>query len=314
MRIILLLLLLGLSAATLKSQTSSDITADDLLVLEEMEDTLGLLAYTVLHDSLEENRYLACRAIIPRLVRALKTPNSFQYPFEQLQYLSIQYPPDSSFRIFTWQLFVNRDEYRYYGAIQMNTAELALFPLIDRSFEIGDGVLETADLDNENWYGSVVYDILAVEKGPQPYYLLFGADTYQAYQRRKLVDVLSFDPNSGKPRFGLPVFLEQNSEEEVVRTRSRLVQQFSAASYVTLKYDASSELIMQENLITVAGPYGEGPVNVPDGSYIGYALKKDGLWYSIPKVYTHTYGKGEMPRTPTEMMGVDRDILGRRRN
>ena len=43
-------------------------------------------------------------------------------------------------------------------------------------------------------------------------------------------------------------------------------------------------MIMQENLVTVSGSYGEGPVNVPDGSYVGYELKKDGLWHSIKKV------------------------------
>jgi hypothetical protein len=50
--------------------------------------------------------------------------------------MSILSPPDSSFRIFTWQLFVNDSTYRHYGAIQMNQKELKLFALRDKSFEM----------------------------------------------------------------------------------------------------------------------------------------------------------------------------------
>jgi len=313
MRQVILALLLTTSLATLQSQ-NNNILPEDLAFIEEMEDTLGLLAYTVLNDSLEENRYIACRAMIPKLVQALKRPNSFQYPFKQLQYLSFQYPPDSSFRIITWQLFVSRDEYRYYGAIQMNGPELKLFPLIDRSFEISDGELEQTNYTNDDWYGYVVYDIKEVKSKDTKYYLLFGADTYEAFRRRKMIDVLSFDTQSGNPSFGLPVFLEEEAETgRLIRTRNRLVQEYSAASYATLKYDEKLGMIMQENLITVDGPHGEGPVNVPDGSYIGYKLGDDGRWHNVSKVYHHTYQKA--PRTETlKEDRVDRDLLGRRRN
>ncbi|MEM9836229.1 MAG: hypothetical protein AAF828_06990 [Bacteroidota bacterium] len=295
--------------ATLKSQTTT-ISTEDLIELEEMEDTLGLLAYTILHDSMEENRFLACRAMIPRLVNALKTPNSFQYPFEQLQYISIQYPPDSSFRVFTWQLFVNRDEYRYYGAIQMNSEKLKLFPLIDRSFEVPDEQLENASFGQDKWYGYVVYDIQPVQTKTENYYLLFGADSYRAYQRRKIVDVLSFSELNGKPAFGKDIFLDVDQETgEVQRVRNRLVQQFSAESYVTTKYDADQQMIMLENLVGVAGRNGEGMVNIPDGSYRGYKLStKDGRWYEVDKVFNHTYQ--EAPRTKGSE--VKRDIFGRR--
>lgn len=299
------------SLATLKSQPNSSITTEDLVILEEMEDTLGLLAYTILHDSLEENRFLACRAIIPRLVNALKTPNSFDYKFEQLQYLSIQYPPDSSFRVFTWQLFVNKDEYRYYGAIQMNAKDLKLFPLIDRSFEVADDKLENATLDRDHWYGYVVYDIQPVKTKTEAYYLVFGADSFSAYQRRKIVDVLSFDPTTGKPQFGKDVFLDiDEATGEVNRVRNRLVQQFSAESYVTTKYDPDQKLIMLENLIAIGGAHGEGMVNVPDGSYRGYKLEKDGKWHEIDKVFTHTYD--EAPRETPKEEPTKRDLFGRR--
>lgn len=300
-------------APALHSQ-SGPLSEEAKLDISKAEDTLSVFAYTVLHDSLETNRYAACRAMIPLLVKTLKNENSFRYPFERLSSISIQYPPDSSFRIFTWQLFISKDEYKYYGAIQMNSSELQLFPLIDRSADISAIELEGRELPNDNWYGNVVYDILPVKTKDEHYYLLFGMDTYEAYRRRKLVDVLHFSSTTGKPVFGKAVFVEAPTYEGgYPKVRMRLIQEYSAASYATLKYDKDLALIMQENLITVAGSYGEGPVNVPDGSYVGYELGKDGRWHSVKKVYNHTYD--EAPRTQrAEDDDNKRDILGRRKH
>lgn len=314
MRLFCLLFFLAITTGFQLQAQSETLTKEAKQQLESAEDTLGLLAYTILNDSLEDNRYVACRAMIPRLVSALKTENSFKYPFDRLTYISIQYPPDSSFRIFTWQLFVSKDEYKYYGAIQMNTSELSLYPLIDRSAGITPMELENREFPNDEWYGNVIYDIIPVEHKSGNYYLLFGMDTFESYRRRKIVDVLSFDDESGKPFFGKPVFIEApNYEGDYAKKRFRLIQEYSAASYATLKFDPELEMIMQENLVTVSGSYGEGPVNVPDGSYVGYELKKDGLWHSIKKVYNHTYK--EAPRTPrAQEDGEERDILGRRKH
>ncbi len=292
----------------------SRISEADWLAIRALEDTMGLLSYTVLHDSLPDNRFLACRALIPRLVQALKYPYAFDYPFERLQYLSIQYPPDRSFRIFTWQLFVNKEEYRYYGAIQRNTADLQLYPLVDRSFELEDETLEQQALQADQWYGYVVYDLQQFEGAMGRQYLIFGADSYGAYHRRKIVDVVSFQPN-GQPLFGAPVFVEKDEESgQLVGRKSRLVQHYSAASYVSTRYESSPPTIVLENLIPVAGIYGEGPTNVPDGSYLAYRLAKDGKWYLIPKLFTHTYPENEYPREAQPAKTGKRDIFGRRVN
>jgi hypothetical protein len=129
------LLALMLLSPVLQGQKPA-IAEADLPKLKEWEDTISLLSFAIINDSFPENRFGATKKMIPTLVQALKTPNSFQYPFSRAQSISIQYPEDSTFRVFTWQLYVDVDEYRYFGAIQMNTGELQLFPLIDRSFDV----------------------------------------------------------------------------------------------------------------------------------------------------------------------------------
>ena len=97
---LLLLAAFGTQAQT-KNKKSDKISPEALERLHLGEDTLALLAYAVVNDSIEQERFAACRALIQVLVRTLKIENSFQYRFDRLKSVSILAPPDSSFRIFT---------------------------------------------------------------------------------------------------------------------------------------------------------------------------------------------------------------------
>jgi hypothetical protein len=306
--VIICLLMLGLWSArpAALSAQESPFTPEQLTRLEALEDTLGLLAYAIVNDSLEENRFFAVRAFIPKLVEGLKTPNSFQYPFEQLRTVSIQYPPDSSFRVFTVHLYVDKDTYRYYGAIQMNSPELELYPLIDRSYELPDADLEQLVLPNDQWYGAVYYNLHAVTAAPQPYYLLFGFDGYEFFRKRKVVDVLTFV--NGKPRFGAPVFIT-HQEGEPTYAKNRLLFQYSAEASIRCNYDPALELLIFDHLIEVMGNYGEGPTAIPDGTYEGYRLGEDGYWYYVEKVFDTILDEPPVPEPILD--GRSKDLMGR---
>ena len=268
---------------------------------DDTEDTLGLLAYAIVNDSLPEFRFAACRKLIPALVQALKTPNSFHYPFEQLKSVSIMYPPDSSFRIFSWQLYVDKDEYRYYGAIQMNSKELKLFPLVDRSFEL-TGDLEQMELQPDKWYGAVYYHIQQCDLGKGRYYLLFGFDGYSFFRKRKVLDVLQF--RDGQPVFGAPVFVH----DAQIPPKKRKVLEYAAAASVRFNFDPALGIIIHDHLIAMPGEDGEGINHYPDGSYEGYKYEK-GVWKYIENVFTQT--QDEAPRPFPVLENRKKDILGR---
>lgn len=291
----------------LTAQKKAALTAEGLEQLKLSEDTLGILGYAVVNDSLEENRFAACHAMIPALVRALKTSNSFYYKFDRLKNISIQYPQDSSFRIFTWQLYVNKEEYRYYGAIQMNTPELKLYPLVDRSANVVD--IEQEVLSADKWYGTVYYNLKEC-KGPQgKYYLLFGFDGYEFFRKRKAIDVLTFGKD-GLPIFGAPVFVEE-SKDKPTKTKKRILLEYSAASSVRLNYDEALGMIVFDHLIPMAGQYNEGMVMVPDGSYQAYQLEK-GVWKYQPMVL-HAIME-EAPRPNPVLDTREKNILGKKNN
>ena len=255
------------------------------------EDTLGYLSYLIVNDSLETSRFAAVNKFIPTLVKALKYENSFNYSFDRLKSISVQYPADSTFRIFTWQLYVNENDYRYYGAIQMNSKELKLIPMIDRSSDVQD--IEHQVLSPKEWYGSLYYNIKDFDTPQGRKYLLFGYDGYSFCTKRKVIDVLSFD--NGKASFGAPVFVSDDPSNAFL-PKSRIEFTYSAEASIKVNFDGHLDIIIGDHLIEeMSSIASQGPVKLPDGSYIGYKLK-DGRWNYVAKVFDHVYENEEETR------------------
>ncbi|MCB0640113.1 MAG: hypothetical protein KDC44_00675 [Phaeodactylibacter sp.] len=289
MKLLKALVLLLLAGLTYPLHSQDLISEEDRVALKAYEDTIALLSFAVINDSLPEHRFGATKKLIPTLVKALKCKNSFHYPFKRVQSISIQYPADSTFRIFTWQLYVDENESRYYGAIQMNSEDLQLFPLYDRSAEVQQPEFEI--LDNEHWYGALYYNLIPFDSYQGRKYLLFGYDRYSFFQKRKIVDVLSF-PN-GKPVFGAGVFVESDPEKGQL-IRNRLVLEYYAEASIKLNYDQFLNLIVFDHLITIGGVADQGPTKVPDGSYSAYE-QREGIWVYVPKVFHEVLDEAPRP-------------------
>ena len=303
----LFVLLTLLHTAALQAQPltvkAGKISPEALERLHTGEDTLALLSYAVVNDSIEQERFAACRTLITALVRTLKVENSFSYQFERLKSISILAPPDSSFRIFTWQLFVNDSTYRYYGAIQMNSRDLKLYPLFDRSFEMDDRPIYE-QLPADRWYGALYYNLRQFDLKEGRKYLLFGFDAYAFFEKRKVIDVLSFD-KSGVPVFGAPVF---NKPESKI-PEQRLLFEYSSEASIRVNWDAQYQMVLFDHLIPVPSPFGRGITYVPDGSYDGLRFEK-GKWKFQDKVFNDVMEEAPRPE-PVLDSRQGKDIIGR---
>lgn len=286
-----------------KKKNNPSLTSEQMDRLRAAEDTLAMIAFLVVNDSIESERFGACRQLITRLVQTLKTPNSFQYPFDRLKSISILSPPDSSFRIFTWQLFVNDSTYRYYGAIQKNSKDLQLFPLIDRSDSL-DYKPTREVLTPERWYGALYYTIRQFDTKQGRKYLLIGYDAFEFFEHRKLIEVLAFD-EAGRPTFGAPVFQKEKTPRGGPELRQ--IYQYAAESSVRCNWDELYQMILVDHLIPIPSPYGRGFMGVPDGSYEGFQLEK-GQWKFIEKVFNDFQ---EEPPSIERTVEKDKDIFGK---
>ncbi|MCB0661817.1 MAG: hypothetical protein KDC24_03675 [Saprospiraceae bacterium] len=276
---------------------------ENLETIQTLEDTLAILSFAMVNDSTPVKRFASCQKFIKTLVQALKNENSFYYPFERIRTVSIIYPPDSTFRIFSWQLYVDINEYHYYGTIQMNEPELKMYPLIDRSGQVSNP--ESAILKKDNWYGALYYNVLPFPDSSGQY-LLFGYDAFEFFNKRKFVDVLSF--KTGEPVFGAPVF-EKEVKKDETKIVDRFVLEYGSDAKVKLNYDKSLNMIVFDHLVLMASPYPDQDfMNVPDGDIDGMYYE-DKIWKFKPRIYDQILE--EPPRPAPVLDDNKKDIFGK---
>ena len=165
--------LLALICLSFFNADAQRISGADRLALEKKQDTLNALSMKIIQGINPADRFNADSLFTKTFVRALKTPHSFYFPFDSLYTISKLYSPDSSFRIYTWQMVINDNVIRQHGAIQMRTPDgsLKLFPLIDKS-DITQNLSDTIS-NHFGWMGAVYYRIIETKAQGKPGPALF---------------------------------------------------------------------------------------------------------------------------------------------
>jgi len=270
---------------------AQSIQPGDEKLLQEKEDSLKLHALKLINGNSAVIRFESDSIFTKMFVRALKTPNSFYYPFDSLETISKIYAPDNSFRIFTWQMVVNENLVRQHGAIQMNTADgsLKLFPLVDKS-DVTTKLTDTIG-DNKGWIGAVYYKVIQTENNNQNYYTLLGYDENNIRSNRKVIEVLSFD--NGVPTFGGRYF---SFDQDTVKkpTTSRYIMEYKKDAGPRLTYDDDMQMIVFEHLESETNEPTKKWTMVPDGDYEAFKWEK-GKWVHVEKIFNQITAEGKEP-------------------
>ena len=272
-----------------------------LQLLHQKEDTLKRYADKLINANTAAIRFQSDSAFTKLLVQALKTPNSFYYKFDSLLTISKLYAPDSSFRIFTWQMVVNENLTRQHGALQMKTTDgsLKLFPLIDKS-DVTTALADTT-ADNKGWIGAVYYKIVATSNLNQTYYTLLGFDENNIRSNRKIIEVLSF--KNGLPVFG-GNYISFAEDADKKPTASRHILEYQKDAGARLVYDQDLKMIIAEHLYSPSNEPQKKWTLIPDGEYEGFKWQQ-GKWVHIDKVFTQVTAEGSepMPSPVKDAMG-----------
>jgi hypothetical protein len=260
--------------------------------LAKRDDTLKIFSDKMINAPEAPERFRADSNFIRGLVRSLKVKNSFYHAFDSLHTVSILYAPDSSFRIFTWQL--KKDEYVYLqkGAIQINTndGELKLFPLFDYSMYTGKPMDSVRT--NNNWIGAIYYRIIMKEFRGKKYFTLLGFDDFAVSSNKKWMEVLTFNSRQ-EPVFGGPFisFKEDTAKKPV---QSRFGIEYKKEANTLLNYDPDLDIIVFDHLISETDEPDRKNTYIPDGSYEGFKWQ-DGQWVHVDRVFDFKLQDGQFP-------------------
>jgi hypothetical protein len=285
-----ILFFLLLVSSSLMSQVTFERTA--LSYLKKKEDSLAQLGRQIVEAEEPADRFRADSQFTRILVRALRVPNSFYFSFDSLINISRIYAPDSTFRIFTWQVSRDADLHRRHGAIQMRTSDgaLKLFPLIDRSIIIKNQ--EDTVTNHEWWIGSIYYKILKKVHNNKSYYTLLGYDENSIRSTKKRIEVLSFD-GKGNPVFGGPFFtFDKDTVRKPVQTRYSI--EYKKNGNARIVYDDELDMIIYDHLISESNEPAKKYTYIPDGDYEGFKWV-NGKWQHIEKVFNQKLEDGQAP-------------------
>ncbi len=257
------------------------------------EDSLKGISHNIVFAEEATDRFRSDSLFVRMLVRALKLNNSFHYPFDSLQSISRLYAPDSTFRIFTWEL--KKDEYTYFqrGAIQMRTADgsLKLIPLHDGS-DYAKNPLDSVRTPN-NWIGAIYYRIIQKTFNGVNYYTLLGFDDFTYSSTKKWMEVMTFDPD-GNPRFGGP-FISFRRDSVPKPTQYRFNIEYKKEASTSFNYDKEMDMIIYDDLISESDEPNRKDTFIPDGDFQGFTWV-NGQWLHVDKVFKYKLKDGEYPR------------------
>lgn len=137
--------------------------------LPEVEKQLKKMAYEIVnHDSLE-HRTKMNKEFTKLLRETLQRPESYDYPFDSLETVSILRADDNTFRVFTWciadvqkQVQYGTQQHYYFGIVHRKyispstkKTHYLVIPLVEATKIVGS--LETTIMDNANWLGGLYY-------------------------------------------------------------------------------------------------------------------------------------------------------------
>ena len=284
-------LLLFLATIYFNTSICQSLKPKDAKNILNSEDSMKHVVSTILKGITFEDRRKSDSIFTKLLVRSLKTSYSYNYRFSTLDNISILYPPDSSFRIFTWQLMVDDNQFVHRGAIQMKTADgsLQLIPLFDKSNSFENP--EDSVCSNSNWIGAIYYNIVQKKYNNKNYYSLLGFDEHGLATNRKIIDVLYFENN--KAIFGGDFFVTP-SEGPNPNKRNRIVIEYKKNAAPRLNYDSDMNMIIKEHLISENNMPNDKSTLIGDGDYEGF-FWKDGKWIFISKVFYNITPQGINP-------------------
>jgi len=240
----------------------------------EYEDTLKVMAHTIMNADTEEAKRTANTAFIENLTEVLQYEKSFKFPFDSLVTTGKVYSPDNTFRIFSWLLKKDNGTYEYYGLVHYQNKRRKRFeviPLIDNSANIRNP--EQEDLDAKTWFGGLVYNIIYIKKSGRKYYTILSWDGHDGYSTKKIIDVMYFS-GKNKIKFGLPIFKKSKKESQ-----KRVVLQYDSKTVISVNYDEKEERIVFDHLVPsrkdLTGLY---EYYIPEGTFNSYNYKKGKWW------------------------------------
>lgn len=207
------------------------------------------------------------------IVKTLKENTElFNHEFNSLRTMSTMKSPDDEFRFFNWNIELSDYTHRYFCVVmkkKRRAGEYRVTALNDHRLLLPPRTEKK--LDQDEWRGSLYYDIIPVDKGNRTYYTLLAWDGNHRSSTIKILDVMYFQGRNIK--FGYPLFDTPDG------LKKRIYMEHKEGVIISVKYHPKKNQIIFDHLSpeteALEGVY---EFYVPDMSYDAFEWK-NGRWH-----------------------------------
>lgn len=193
--------------------------------------------------------------------KALSNPESFDYPFDSLNYVGKIYSLDQNLRIYSWNYIQSSGDYVFSCFIQRKS-DHAVYSLIQTKKVFLPG--ENTILGSKDWYGALYYSAIPFTFQKKTAYYLLGWSQLSPNVNFKVIEILSF--HNGTITLGAPII------QKDTHLLSRVVISYDAHYSLSLTYDQKTKMIIFNHLNSV-----NHELAIPDENFSGFQLTKTGL-------------------------------------
>jgi hypothetical protein len=250
-----------LSTITVTSQTTT-ISSETLL-----ENLYGRLS----NNFNDGERVLINDSIISLIDSYVESDSVFHHNFTNLRYLGQITSSDSVVKIVTWNLLLSTGSglyYCYFIKKQENGRGNRIYRLISA---YNDNPVKTDTLYHErDWYGALYYNLKPFVFNNRKCWILLGIDYGNPLISRKIIDVLSFNPD-GSIIFGEKMF---DSGEKL---KFRDVFEYASNGLMSLRFSSDSSIVFDHLVPFRPELKNDRQYYGPDYSFDAYILN-NGFW------------------------------------
>lgn len=248
-------------------------------------EKLKQLGHTTLYGTSDNTKTSASTEMAQKLDSILQSPNAKQFPFDSLVSLSTLQSNDKNLMILTWNIPLNAGTFKYDGFIAV---EINKTRKVYRLYDTSDS-LQNPDkqiLSAQNWYGALYYKLIETGKKGQRTYTLLGWDGNNRLFKRKIIEVLEFNPQ-GMPIFGKSIFGQRDKKRVFFEYApdAAFKLRYEKQGYKVKRWYKSTFSIIKKEMIVFdrLEPFRPGlgllpQFLVPTGNIIDAYMFKNGRW------------------------------------
>ncbi|MFT5668002.1 MAG: hypothetical protein ACI9DK_002202 [Vicingaceae bacterium] len=195
------------------------------------QDRIESLANAILQELPSKKKDSINTLLIHELAFDLTLEQAFRHSFDRVKSMSILTSPDSSFKIFNWEVSYLDGKNRYEGVLIKKIGNKFILEKLEPTDSIFNRIFFTQHLfDATNWIPALYYKIIPVSTRFQTYYTLLGWDGNDLLTNKKIIEVLWFN-KEGKTNFGAAIFRDERT------VQSRVIFEYGGQNSMTLNYE-----------------------------------------------------------------------------